>query len=72
MATPQDAPPPIGTVVVFWHSGEETTIDRRLPPAPPVECWRFGVAGQSALMEWDGSLPSCLVLPGSDAVVSGR
>jgi len=63
MTTPTTAPPPIGTVVVFWHSGEETVIDRRFPPSALVDVWRFGVAGQATLMEWDGSLPSALAAP---------
>jgi len=57
-------PPPVGTLVVIRHSGEETTINRRIPPGAVVDCWRIGVAGLEALMDWDGGPPSSLYVNG--------
>lgn len=57
-------PPPVGTVVTIRHSGEETTINRRIPPGPVVDCWRIGIAGQAALMDWEGGPPSSLWIAG--------
>ena len=57
-------PPPIGTVVVWRHSGEETVITQRIPPGHGVDCWQIGVSGQAARMDWDGAPPSSLYIDG--------
>lgn len=57
-------PPPIGTACTVRHSGEQTTINRRIPPGPVVDCWRIGIAGLDALLDWDGGPPSSLWIAG--------
>lgn len=57
-------PPAIGAAVTIRRSGEQTTINRRIPPGPVVDCWRIGIAGLEALMDWDGGPPSSLYVAG--------
>jgi hypothetical protein len=63
MPTDPATPPPINTVVIWRHSGEETVITRRVPPDTVVDCWRIGVAGLASMMDWQGAPPSALHIP---------
>ena len=57
-------PPALGTTVTIRHSLEQTMIVQRIPPGGGVDCWRIGLAGHGALMEWDGAPPSALHIEG--------
>lgn len=64
MPTDPATPPPINTVVIWRHSGEETVITRRIPPDTVVDCWRIGVAGLASMMDWQGAPPSSIFVEG--------
>ena len=57
-------PPALGSTVTIRHSLEQTMIVQRIPPGGGVDVWRIGLAGQAALMEWDGGPPSFLHVEG--------
>jgi hypothetical protein len=57
-------PPALGTTVTIRHTLEQTMILQRIPPSGGVDCWRIGLAGHAALIDWDGAPPSALHIEG--------